>query len=146
MIAELDAGPFLVLTLVAAVLVLGAAVFGLRWWLVRHRAEKRRSLCPEEMRESPREPGKGVMVLVADGEGAGPREKAQVLDQSRGGLRLLCERVFSVGTVLSVRGPRAGKKAWLRIRVTHCLRSGPRWEVGCQFLQKPSAKQLRHLS
>src|SRR5262249_17967969 len=107
---------------------------------------RKRSLCPEEMRESAREPGQGSTLLLADGEGAGQREQVIVLDRSVGGLRLLSDRVFSVGTVLSVSGPRAGKHAWLRIRVTHCLRSGPGWEVGCQFLEKPSAKQLRHLS
>ena len=83
---------------------------------------------------------------MRDAEAKGRSHKAELLDRSQGGLRMLGERVQSVGTVLSVRGPKAGKKGWLQVRVTHCLRAGARWEIGCQFVEKPTAKQLKSLA
>jgi hypothetical protein len=84
-------------------------------------------------------------VLISDVRGQTEPQTAVLLDRSRGGLRLLGEQVYSMGTVLRIRSAKAEATDWLNIRVTHCLRSGPHWEVGCQFVRPPTAQQLRDL-
>jgi hypothetical protein len=100
------------------------------------------SFCPAEQRRSKRRTSLAVPVEVSDAAAQAPPREAVLTNCSEGGLRLLGGESYPVGTILSVRGT-SGKTAWLRVRVRNCLTSGPRWEVGCQFLRRPSRKQLQ---
>lgn len=148
MIAEGESGvSFLGLSLAGGGVVIAAGMLvGLRWWRRDQRTATEPSLCPEEQRREPREEGLHIPILVRPADTRIRGREATLMDRSRGGLRFVGEHVYSVGKVLHVKGPRAGKWGWIPVRVTHCLRAGPRWEVGCQFVQKPSAKQLKYLS
>jgi hypothetical protein len=124
-------------------------------WVVRKLLRRRRrrpsapqlslSFCPTEQRSSKRRTELEVPVQVSDADGQAPSRQAVMVNCSQGGLRLVGDEAYPVGTVLSIRGM-SKKAVWLRVRVRNCLSSGPRWEVGCQFVRRPSRRQLRQLS
>src|SRR5262249_49363426 len=84
-------------------------------------------LCPAEQRTSPRRTHLEVRVEVSDADALTRPWEAVMMNCSEGGLRLLGDARFAVGTVLSVRGTAKKKSDWMRVQVRNCLSSGPRW-------------------
>jgi hypothetical protein len=73
----------------------------------------------------------------------------KVRDYSEGGLSLLSEEAYPIGTLLVVRLEKPGEASWgnqtMQVRVVHCRKSSAGWIVGCKFVDSPSASQMKQL-
>jgi hypothetical protein len=130
-----------------AILAVLAACLGAALWFSRQRCAAKTAPPKStrgERRTSTRVDGPLLPVIV----GSAGNEPAHglVLDRSAGGVRLRVGQFFTVGSVLRVCGILAGDSGpSLQVRVRSCLRSGQSWDVGCQFVRRPSLSQLRLL-
>jgi len=92
-----------------------------------------------ERRDSFRRKGAYVKVDLADAAGKEVLGAAWVLNRSAGGLRLQVEQAFEAGSIISVRPVHATNgMPWVQAEVKCCKRQGDEWEIGCQFLRRPS--------
>jgi len=133
----------------------GALGAALAYLALRNRKRKRRKRRPkglgtvQERRQQNRQAVDEVRVLVSVAKQTDSPVQAQVLDRSKGGVRLRVEKVFAAGTLLNLRpikgSGKGSTKSSLQVRVKNCLRAGVQWEVGCEFLYPPSAAQLKFL-
>ncbi len=84
-----------------------------------------------------------TQVAPAGDEGGFP---ARIRDLSRGGLKLLADRPFDPGDLVTVGLPDANGAPNLTVLacVVHCQALGPKqWAVGCNFSQELSEAELR---
>jgi hypothetical protein len=92
---------------------------------------------PREKRGSLRRGGNTVPVAVTFAESQAEPVEGNVLDRSRGGLRLALRQPVEVGKLLAVRAPHfPDDLASVRIRVRHCQQRGESWLLGCQFVDE----------
>jgi len=97
----------------------------------------------QDKRQALRRRGRPVDVLVKDPELEQPPVRATVLDRSVGGLRILAEQPFEVGTRLNLRVAHAPEMIpWVRIEVKNRLDVSHGCELGCKFVQTPPASVL----
>lgn len=73
---------------------------------------------------------------------------ARILDISGGGIRLLVERRFEIGTILNIeiQAETADAPSSLMVRVMHLsAESAGRWSLGCRFGRELSDKEIQAL-
>jgi len=98
-----------------------------------------------ERRQSPRRYGDPVEVRLKSYEyseaACGPT--AWVRDRSKTGIALATEKSLDVGTWLRVRPTNVPEDvAWVDVLVKDVRSQGPRWLLGCQFVEVPPRELL----
>jgi hypothetical protein len=87
-----------------------------------------------ENRQHLRREGAPVEVLISDAQARAEPKAGQVLNRSRGGLRLQVSEPAAVGATLCVRAVQAPEEVpWVRLRVKSCRQQGEHWELGGKF-------------
>jgi len=67
-----------------------------------------------------------------------------VVDRSSGGVRILTDQSYALGSMLSVRPTKApGTFPWIKIKVKSCRPERSSWSLGCQFVVKPSWAEMQ---
>jgi len=92
----------------------------------------------QDTRRTPRRGGKIVAVLVAPpGETDRPR-RGLVLNRSNGGLGVLTNEEYAIGSMIGVIPADASKLTpWVEVEVKSCRKSSEGYELGLQFLMVP---------
>jgi hypothetical protein len=100
---------------------------------------------PNERREWFRRRGGRVKVRLANACVTEELGTAWVIDRSTGGLCMRVGRPLAEGMVLSVRPVHApGRMPWAQVEVKSCRERLGDWEVGCQFVRRPSWNLMLH--
>jgi hypothetical protein len=91
----------------------------------------------KERRTTLRRRGKPVPILVAGGDAAGEaRQRAWVIDRSRGGVCIVSPTVFAVGQILRIQRTDAPDPAtWVEVEVRSCRAKGKKQVLGCRFVK-----------
>jgi hypothetical protein len=90
-----------------------------------------------EQRTSVRRKGKPVRILVFSGDPSETPLRAWVVNRSRGGVRIVSTKQFAAGAVLAIRTIDAPEDIpWVQVEVRNCRPKGPRWALGCKFLEQ----------
>jgi hypothetical protein len=98
-----------------------------------------------ERRVGFRRRGGRVKVQLADADGKTELGNGWVIDRSTGGLGLTVDHPLEAGELLSVRPAHApGRTPWVQVEVKSCRQRSGVWEVGCQFVRRPSLNVLLH--
>jgi hypothetical protein len=90
----------------------------------------------QERRRAPRRRGNPIPVVLADPESGDDTLGGWVTDRSAGGLRLLVDQEFTVGSRFNVRSTRAADAPWIEIEIKHCRNDSGGWSIGCQFVKE----------
>jgi len=99
---------------------------------------------PEDLRAAPRRKGNPVPVLLSNSNGTSEPLQGWVLDRSTGGLRILVDQAIPAGSRLSVRPAKAhGSFPWIQIEVRSCQPERSSWNLGVQFVEKPSWGEMQ---
>ena len=90
-----------------------------------------------ERRAWPRRAQKVRVLFLPDDCALEEPYAAWIVDCSRGGVRLVIERLaIDTGTLLRLRSPSAaGDVPWVTVRVKHQRQNENTWEVGCEFVR-----------
>jgi hypothetical protein len=90
----------------------------------------------QQRRGSLRRDGQAVSVQVALFDGQGEKIPGEVIDRSRGGLRMVVGQAVPPTTLLRIRAPHAPENVgWIQLEVRRCDQVNGKWELGCQFTQ-----------
>ncbi|GIW80901.1 MAG: hypothetical protein KatS3mg105_2708 [Gemmatales bacterium] len=74
-----------------------------------------------------------VEVVIADRD-SGRVFPGWIADRSRTGLRVMTDHPVIVGNTIRIRLAGFSDDRWTEVIVRRCAPSGPRWEVGCEFV------------
>jgi hypothetical protein len=96
-----------------------------------------------ERRESLRRKGSRVKTQVTDVDTGADLGAAWVIDRSLGGLCLVMEKPLRVAAVVNLQTIHAPSGSpWVAVEVKSCRQRDGEWEVGCQFVRRPSWSAL----
>jgi hypothetical protein len=90
-----------------------------------------------DRRASPRRGGNAVQVLLRLDQDQDP-SLGWVLNRSGGGLCVLSDRPMAVQAILQIRPDSDRAEGWTEAVVRSCRPEGEQYELGLQFLSKPS--------
>ena len=94
-------------------------------------------------RRSVRLSGNRIPVLISFDEAKKEPLEGWIVNRSQGGLRLALAQALPIGTVMEVRAVTAREEIpWVQVEIKNCREKDGIWELGCQFVAKPSPAVL----